>query len=60
MAVNELPVVGGHSEALFDLPDLHRDPFDHLLAAQSLAEPMSLWTNDRMVAQYSDSVILVS
>ena len=60
MSVDELPVVGDHIEALLDLPDLHRDPFDRLLVAQSLAEPMSLWTNDRLVAQYSDSVTLVS
>ena len=60
MSVDELPVVGDHIETLPDLPDLHRDPFDRLLVAQSLAEPMSLWTNDRVVAQYSDSVTLVS
>ena len=60
MSVDELPIVGDHIEALLDLPDLHRDPFDRLLIAQSLAEPMSLWTNDRLVAQYSDSISLVS
>ena len=60
MSVDELPVVGDHIGTLPDLPDLHRDPFDRLLVAQSLAEPMSLWTNDRVVAQYSDSVTLVS
>jgi PIN domain nuclease of toxin-antitoxin system len=60
MPVDELPIVGDHIEALLDLPDLHRDPFDRLLVAQSLAEPMSLWTNDRVLAQYSDSVTLVS
>ena len=60
MSVDELPIDGDHIETLPDLPDLHRDPFDRLLVAQSLAEPMSLWTNDRVVAQYSDSVRLVS
>jgi len=29
---------------LIDLLDLHRDPFDRLLVAQSLAEPLALWT----------------
>ncbi len=60
MSINELSVVGDHIEAFLDLPDLHRGPVDRLLVAQSLAEPMALWTNDRVVAQYSDSVRLVS
>ena len=60
MSVDELPVAGDHIESLLDLPDLHRDPFDRLLVAQSLAEPMSLWTNDRLVTQYSDSITLVA
>lgn len=60
LAIDELPVSGDHIEALLGLPDLHRDPFDRLLLAQSLAEPLSLWTNDRLVAQYSDSIRLVT
>lgn len=57
--INEFPVLGDHIEALLDLPDIHRDPFDRLLVAQSLAEPLALWTNDRLVAQYSDTIRLV-
>jgi len=60
MAIDELPVLGNHIETLLHLPDLHHDPFDRLLVAQSLAEPLSLWTNDRLVSQYSDSIRLVS
>lgn len=60
LAINELPVLGDHIEALLDLPDLHRDPFDRMLVAQCLAEPLALWTNDRLVAQYSDTIRLVS
>ena len=59
MAIDELAVLGNHIETLLHLPDLHRDPFDRLLVAQSLAEPMSLWTNDRLVSQYSDSIRLL-
>ena len=44
---------------LLDLPGIHRDPFDRLIVSQSLAEPLSLWTNDRVVAQYSDTIRLV-
>ena len=57
--IAELPVQGDHIETLLELPDLHRDPFDRLIVSQSLAEPLSLWTNDRVVAQYSDTIRLV-
>lgn len=43
---------------LLDLPDIHRDPFDRLIVSQSLAEPLELWTNDLLVAQYSDTIRL--
>lgn len=60
MMIDELPIVGEHTQALLDLPELHRDPFDRLLVAQSVAESMALWSNDRLVAQYSDSIRLVA
>jgi len=34
------------------------DPFDRLLVAQALAEPLRLLTHDALVSQYSDSIIL--
>jgi PIN domain nuclease of toxin-antitoxin system len=41
------------------LPPIHRDPFDRLLVAQALAEPLRLVTHDPQIAAYSDTVILV-
>ena len=41
------------------LPHHHKDPFDRILIAQALAEPMRLLTHDALVAKYSDSFILV-
>jgi len=40
-----------------DLPALHADPFDRLLVAQALAEPLRLITHNAQVARYSDTVI---
>jgi PIN domain nuclease of toxin-antitoxin system len=37
----------------------HQDPFDRLLVAQALVEPMRLMTHDAMVARYSDTIVLV-
>jgi PIN domain nuclease of toxin-antitoxin system len=41
------------------LPDHHRDPFDRLLVAQALAEPLRLLTADRQLAEYSDLIIQI-
>jgi PIN domain nuclease of toxin-antitoxin system len=46
-----------HGAAVEELPRLHRDPFDRLLVAQALTEPLRLVTHDAQVAAYSDSVI---
>lgn len=52
-----LPVEPEHAVALAELPPLHQDPFDRLLIAQALVEPMRLLTHDPVVARYSDTVI---
>jgi PIN domain nuclease of toxin-antitoxin system len=48
-----------HAVGVEGLPRYHQDPFDRLLVAQALAEPMRLLTHDRTVASYSDTIILV-
>lgn len=55
----ELPVVNAHFAMLETLPPHHTDPFDRLLVAQGLAEPLRLLTHDASVSRYSDSIILV-
>ena len=54
-----LPVTAAHTIAAESLPEIHRDPFDRMLVAQALEEPMRLLTHDQTVARYSDTVILV-
>ena len=46
-----------HAIALETLPLVHRDPFDRLLIAQAIEEPMRLVTHDSIVASYSDTII---
>jgi PIN domain nuclease of toxin-antitoxin system len=55
----ELPINGEHAARVLDLPPIHRDPFDRLLVAQALAEPMRLVTNDAVLAGYGDIVTVV-
>ena len=35
-----------------DLPLIHRDPFDRLLIAQSILEPLTLLTTDALLDRY--------
>jgi PIN domain nuclease of toxin-antitoxin system len=51
-----LLVSGEHAARVAALPPLHRDPFDRMLVAQALSEPMRLLTNDAALAGYGDIV----
>jgi PIN domain nuclease of toxin-antitoxin system len=53
-----LEVSADHGAAVERLPRLHGDPFDRLLIAQALSEPLRLVTHDARLAAYSDTVIL--
>ncbi len=55
----ELPVSVAHAAAVDGLPAIHRDPFDRMLVAQAYAEPMTLLTNDAILAGYGPLVKLV-
>ncbi len=48
-----------HAVGVADLPPIHRDPFDRLLVAQALGEPLTLLTGDPVVVQYSASIMRV-
>ncbi|WP_172600136.1 type II toxin-antitoxin system VapC family toxin [Sulfuricystis multivorans] len=52
-----LPVEPEHAAAVEDLAAHHADPFDRILVAQALVEPMRLITHDPMMARYSDTII---
>jgi len=48
-----------HAVFVESLPPHHADPFDRMLVAQALSEPMRLLTHDKALTVYSDTVILV-
>ena len=54
-----LPIEARHCSAVARLPHHHSDPFDRLLVAQALVEPMRLLTHDSQLARYSDTVAVV-
>ena len=55
----ELPVSFRHAAAVADLPRIHADPFDRLLIAQAICEPLRLLTTDSQLGKYTDLVIEV-
>ncbi len=60
MAANdfhELPVTMDHCLRTSALPGIHRDPFDRLLIAQSLAEEIPIVTNDPAITRYDVETI---
>ena len=54
----ELAVTGRHTLLVADLPPIHKDPFDRIIAAQAKAEGMTLLTSDKALARYP-SVIFI-
>lgn len=54
-----LAIEAEHAVAVEELPVHHQDPFDRVLVAQALVEPMRLITHDPLVARYSDTIIKI-
>lgn len=55
----ELPVTSQHATAILKLPDIHRDPFDRILIAQAISEPLVFLTADPVLKKYSELVQVV-
>ncbi len=52
-----LPIQLLHTLAVADLPDVHRDPFDRLLAAQAKQERLTLLSGDKTFSHYGLNLI---
>lgn len=55
----ELPVRAASAALVAQLPLHHRDPFDRLLIAQAISEPVRFFTVDAMLARYSELVRVI-
>lgn len=54
-----LPVSGEHAARVALLPPVHRDPFDRMLVAQAMTEPMRLLSNDAVLTGYGAIVTVI-
>jgi PIN domain nuclease of toxin-antitoxin system len=52
-----LPIHLSHALQVYKLPDIHQDPFDRLLVAQSQVENLPLLTMDQEMARYGVAII---
>jgi len=52
----ELAVSARHAAMVTRLPDIHCDPFERILVAQALCEPLRLLTADSILCGYSELV----
>lgn len=55
----QLPITAEHAAAVGNLPDYHKDPFDRILIAQAITEPLTFLTADESLRDYSDLIILI-
>lgn len=55
----ELPITAFHAAAVAGLPDIHRDPFDRMLIAQAISEPLTFLTADAQLKNYSELVEVI-
>jgi len=55
----ELPLTADCIKAYSELPNIHKDPFDHILLAQALTFPIHFITGDSLLADYSSLVMVI-
>jgi PIN domain nuclease of toxin-antitoxin system len=56
--VEPLSVTWAHARRAYDIAIGHPDPFDRLLLAQAVCEPLHLLTSDQRLAQYSRELVI--
>ena len=55
----ELPISARHAAVVAALSPHHNDPFDRMLIAQAMQEPLHLLTVDKSLRRYSDLIEVV-
>jgi PIN domain nuclease of toxin-antitoxin system len=55
----ELPITSRHAAFTARLPLHHSDPFDRLIVAQALSEPLVLLTADPLLSRYGELVRVI-
>jgi PIN domain nuclease of toxin-antitoxin system len=56
-SIRSLPIEMSHALGIFTLPDIHRDPFDRMIIAQSQIEGLTILTCDPLIRKYDVKVL---
>jgi PIN domain nuclease of toxin-antitoxin system len=56
--IQPLPVTWTHARRCFGIAAAHPDPFDRLLLAQAICEPLHLLTSDDRLAHYGGELVI--
>jgi PIN domain nuclease of toxin-antitoxin system len=56
--IEPLPITWTHARRAGDVATAHPDPFDRLLLAQAMCEPLHFLTSDHRLAQYSRDLVI--
>jgi PIN domain nuclease of toxin-antitoxin system len=56
--IKPLPITWTHARRAHDIASSHPDPFDRLLLAQAVCEPLHLLTSDERLAQYASELVI--
>lgn len=59
LGIEQLAISWQHAANVNQLPLHHKDPFDRMLIAQAISEPLVLLTNDQQLKPYSELVQLI-
>jgi PIN domain nuclease of toxin-antitoxin system len=57
LGIQPLAISWQHAQFTQELPLYHNDPFDRILVAQAMTEPLVLLTNNSTLTQYSELVL---
>lgn len=55
----ELPLLAKQAALVKALPAIHRDPFDRMLIAQAISEPLRFLTSDKILKNHSELVEII-
>ena len=58
--IKPLPITWTHARRAHDIALSHPDPFDRLLLAQAVCEPLHLLTSDGRLAQYGGELVITA
>jgi PIN domain nuclease of toxin-antitoxin system len=58
--IEPLPITWTHARRAYDIVSFHPDPFDRLLLAQAVCEPLHFLTSDERLAQYSSELVILA